>query len=113
MPKAEWLDNNLAALLSGRKKKSEKSDSTTVNTDEQSPLKTPVNVPSSEREIGAIIQPVTIPEPSKKRKSFPVYGPEDLLQRFSSAVAADGRKKSPLIITWIEEYLKQREQYDN
>jgi len=36
-----------------------------------------------------------------------------MLENTQKAVIADGRKMSPLIVTWITEYLRKREQYEN
>jgi len=108
-----WLNDNLSALLGGRNKKTNTDNTNAVSDGENRPAITPVEVSSSNVDISAIIQPVIIPEPNKKRKSFTVYLSADLLQRFQKAVIADGRKMSPLIVTWITEYLRKREQYEN
>ncbi len=108
-----WLNDNLSALLGGKNKKTKTNNTNAVSGEGNLPAITPVEISSNNDDVSSIIQPVTIPEPNKKRKSFTVYLSADLLIRFQKAVIADGRKMSPLIVTWITEYLRKREQYEN
>ncbi len=77
------------------------------------PTSSPTEVINTPPKSEDIVLPIKVPTTGNKRVSFPVYLPQDLNQRFQAAVAQDGQKKSALIKTWITEYLRQREQYEN
>ena len=112
MAEENWINNNLSAILLGRKDHSSKIVDEREKENSTPSISTPTNLiktPSS----NSIVQPIKVTSNGIKRVSFPVYLPQDLNQRFQVAVTQDGQKKSALVKTWIIEYLRQREQYDN
>ncbi len=113
MPKPKWFNDNLASMLLGKDNKQEETPSS-HNEDQVLPSpSTPTDVVSTPPKSDKIVLPIKVPTTGNKRVSFPVYLPQDLNQRFQAAVAQDGQKKSALVKTWIMEYLRQREQYEN
>jgi len=108
MASPNWMSDNLSSMLLGKAKETKK--------ETPKETKTPISIQPTKLSPSSndIVKPIhpKIPSPNR-RVNFPVYLPQDLHQRFSAAVQADGRKKSSLIVSWIIEYLKQREQYEN
>ncbi len=106
------MNDNLSSLLSGKTKSDGSTEETERIAQDLPPQPSPINTARTVK-CDAIVQAVQVPTVSNKRGSFPVYGRADILQRFKQAVTADGQKMSSLVMTWIVEYLRQREQYEN
>ena len=109
MATPHWMSDNLSSMLLGKDRESKSSVKKEIEGSPTPPFQ-PTQPSSPKDNIVQQIHPISS---SKKRASFPVYLPQDLHQRFSAAVQADGRKKSSLIVSWITEYLRQREQHEN
>jgi len=106
------MDNNLTALLTGKTKSVEEKSEQQLSGEQSPPTPAPINTTHTVKS-NTIVQPVQVLSSEDKRSHFSVYLKSSLLLRFKQAVTADGQKMSTLIVTWIQEYLRQREQYEN
>jgi len=113
MAKQKWFNDNLSSMLLGKNKQHSVAPEESQSSEELPPQPTPSVIVQSPPKSSDIVQPIMVPTTDDKRVSFPVYLPHSLNQRFQQAIAHDGQKKSALIRTWIKEYLRQREQYEN
>ncbi len=106
------MNDNLSSLLSGKAKSDESPSEVEQVAQDLPPQSSPINTTRTVKS-DAVVQAIQVPTTNNKRVNFPVYLKADLLRRFKQAVNADGQKMSSLIVTWIVEYLRQREQYEN
>ena len=113
MNKPKWFNDNLSSKLLGKTKQQEETTSSHKEDQVTPPPSTPTDVVKTPPKSEDIVIPIKVPTPGNKRVSFPVYLPQDLHQRFQAALAQDGQKKSTIVKTWVIEYLRQREQYEN